>query len=366
MKATAAAAGALAAAGRRFAAGQHRAKAVRCGCRCPTIPASVDPMTGRNLPDFNVLYAVFDALIDFEPSTLALKPGLAKTWTFSDPKTLVLELIDGVTFHDGTPFNAEAVKFNLDRYKTDPRSNVKPDLGTVDKVEVTGAESGHPAPEQTERRPAGHLDQPGRLHGVAQIGAGERAERRPHAGRNRAVPVRRLAGQRKLHARAQRQVLEAGPALSRRHQHPHHQRAQHGAAHGDRWRGRSGPQHAGTAEGDSGSLDQRDGECRAVADLLRHLPELRPSAARRRARTTGAQLRNQSRRDQPGDRARARPAVLRDSAQDSIGPATRRPSTTMGTIPTRRSGCSPRPGTPTASSSMCTVGRIRPPCSVRN
>ena len=35
-------------------------------------------------------------------------------------------------------FNAEVVKFNLERYKTDPRSNVKADLGTVDKVEVTG------------------------------------------------------------------------------------------------------------------------------------------------------------------------------------------------------------------------------------
>src|SRR5262249_37984098 len=65
--------------------------------------------------------------------------GLAKTWTFSDPKTLVLELVEGVAFHDGTPFNADAVKFNLERYKTDPRSNVKPDLGIVDKVEVTGA-----------------------------------------------------------------------------------------------------------------------------------------------------------------------------------------------------------------------------------
>src|SRR5262252_9236149 len=70
----------------------------------PYNPASVDPMTGRNLPDFNVLYAVFDALIDFEPATLALKPGLAKSWSFSDPTTLVLDLVDGVSFHDGTPF----------------------------------------------------------------------------------------------------------------------------------------------------------------------------------------------------------------------------------------------------------------------
>ena len=56
----------------------------------PYNPAAVDPMTGRNLPDFNVLYAVFDALIDFVPQTLELKPGLAKSWKFTDPKTLVL------------------------------------------------------------------------------------------------------------------------------------------------------------------------------------------------------------------------------------------------------------------------------------
>ncbi|MCC6947628.1 MAG: twin-arginine translocation signal domain-containing protein [Bradyrhizobiaceae bacterium] len=104
----------------------------------PYNPASVDPMTGRNLPDFDTLYAIYDALIDFEPLTLELKPGLAKAWKFTDPKTLVLDLVEGVTFHDGTPFNAEAAKINLDRYKTDARSNVKADLGTVDKIEVTG------------------------------------------------------------------------------------------------------------------------------------------------------------------------------------------------------------------------------------
>ncbi len=104
----------------------------------PYNPAALDPMTGRNLPDFDTLYAIFDALIDFVPQTLELKPGLAKSWSFTDPKTLVLELVDGINFHDGTPFNAEAVKFNLDRYKTDQRSNVKADLATVDSIEVTG------------------------------------------------------------------------------------------------------------------------------------------------------------------------------------------------------------------------------------
>src|SRR6187402_2702570 len=71
----------------------------------PYNPASIDPMTGRNLPDFDVLYAVFDALIDFEPKTLELKPGLAKSWKFTDPKTLVLDLVEGAKFHDGTEFD---------------------------------------------------------------------------------------------------------------------------------------------------------------------------------------------------------------------------------------------------------------------
>jgi peptide/nickel transport system substrate-binding protein/glutathione transport system substrate-binding protein len=102
----------------------------------PFNPASVDPMTGRNLPDFNVLYAVYDALIDFEPRTLELKPGLARSWQFTNPTTLVLELVDGVKFHDGTPFNGEAVKINLERFKSDPRSNVKADLVTLERVEV--------------------------------------------------------------------------------------------------------------------------------------------------------------------------------------------------------------------------------------
>ena len=105
----------------------------------PYNPASVDPMTGRNLTDFNVLYAVFDALIDFDPATLELRPGLAKSWRFADAKTLVLDLTEGATFHDGAKFDAAVVKLNIERYKSDQRSNVKADLGTVETVEVAGA-----------------------------------------------------------------------------------------------------------------------------------------------------------------------------------------------------------------------------------
>jgi peptide/nickel transport system substrate-binding protein/glutathione transport system substrate-binding protein len=137
MKGAAAGAGALALPGVALAQGEPR-RGGTLRVAIPYNPAAIDPMTGRNLPDFDTLYAIYDALIDFEPRTLELKPGLAKSWKFTDPKTLVLDLVEGVTFHDGAPFNPEAVKINIERYKNDQRSNVKADLVTVDGVEITG------------------------------------------------------------------------------------------------------------------------------------------------------------------------------------------------------------------------------------
>jgi peptide/nickel transport system substrate-binding protein/glutathione transport system substrate-binding protein len=104
----------------------------------PNNPASLDPMTGRTAGEFTVLYALYDGLIDFDPHTLALKPGLAKSWRFTAATTLALDLVENAVFHDGTPFDAAAAKFNLDRYRTDPRSNAKADIATVSAVEVTG------------------------------------------------------------------------------------------------------------------------------------------------------------------------------------------------------------------------------------
>jgi len=101
-------------------------------------PAALDPMTGRNAPDFNILLMLYDSLLDLDLKTLAPRPGLARAWTWTNPTTLVLDLRDDVTFHDGTRFDAEVVKFNLDRYRTDPRSNVKSDAAAVESVEVTG------------------------------------------------------------------------------------------------------------------------------------------------------------------------------------------------------------------------------------
>jgi peptide/nickel transport system permease protein/peptide/nickel transport system substrate-binding protein len=101
-------------------------------------PSSLDPMTGTSGDDHVFLYPVLELLINYEPKTLTPAPGLAKSWSTPNPTTLVLELQQNVTFHDGTPFDAEAVKFNIERSRTDPRSNVQTDIGAIDRVEVTG------------------------------------------------------------------------------------------------------------------------------------------------------------------------------------------------------------------------------------
>ena len=101
-------------------------------------PSTLDPMTGRSGFDHPMLYPMFDTLIEFDYDTLAAKPGIAKSWSFKDPTTLVLELNDGVSFHDGTKCDAAAVKFNLERSMTDARSAIKTDLGSVASVEVSG------------------------------------------------------------------------------------------------------------------------------------------------------------------------------------------------------------------------------------
>lgn len=104
----------------------------------PTNPSSLDPATGGSGQDHAFLYPIFDTLVAFDYATLQAKPGLADSWKYADPKTLVMNIRSGVLFHDGTACDAEAVKFNLDRNRTDQRSSIKADLATVEAVEVTG------------------------------------------------------------------------------------------------------------------------------------------------------------------------------------------------------------------------------------
>ncbi len=78
-------------------------------------PSTLDPHVNSNTRDSIFHHALYDRLIERSPDG-TLYPGLATEWTVAaDGVTWTLPLRQDVMFHDGTPFNAEAVVFNLNR-----------------------------------------------------------------------------------------------------------------------------------------------------------------------------------------------------------------------------------------------------------
>jgi peptide/nickel transport system substrate-binding protein len=100
--------------------------------------SSFDPHRGNSGFDQNWLFPVYDRLVYSAPDG-SLQPMLATEWTVDDDATRIdMTLREGVKFHDGTDFDADAVKANLDRARTDELSVLKPDLESLTEVEVAG------------------------------------------------------------------------------------------------------------------------------------------------------------------------------------------------------------------------------------
>jgi peptide/nickel transport system substrate-binding protein len=70
-------------------------------------PTMLDPAFGSDGETFRISRQIFDGLLTTEPGTADLAPALAKSYEASE---------DGLTFHDGTDFDAEAVCANFDRW----------------------------------------------------------------------------------------------------------------------------------------------------------------------------------------------------------------------------------------------------------
>ena len=101
-------------------------------------PDILDPARNGSYGDRVVFTAMCDQLLDIDPR-LNYVPQLATAWAWTpDRLGLDLTLRSGVTFQDGTPLDAEAVKLNLDRYRTAPESLRKTELAPVVGVDVTG------------------------------------------------------------------------------------------------------------------------------------------------------------------------------------------------------------------------------------
>ena len=79
-------------------------------------PQSLDPQHVSAVNDFRILMNVYDGLVRYKDGTLEVEPALATDWTISeDGLEYTFNLREGVSFHDGSPFNAEAVKFSFER-----------------------------------------------------------------------------------------------------------------------------------------------------------------------------------------------------------------------------------------------------------
>ncbi len=79
-----------------------------------TEPVSLDPAAGLFIAERFILMDIFDTLVAADQAG-ELHPGLATSWEMNEDATeFTLSLRNDVTFHDGTPFNAEAVKASFD------------------------------------------------------------------------------------------------------------------------------------------------------------------------------------------------------------------------------------------------------------
>ncbi len=96
---------------------------------------TLDPLDSGAYTDREVFYNMYDSLVAID-TNLQIIPALAEKWETPDPKTYIFHLRQGVKFHDGTDFNADAVKWNIERYLTDKNTRRKTELDSIQTVEV--------------------------------------------------------------------------------------------------------------------------------------------------------------------------------------------------------------------------------------
>lgn len=117
-----------------FAGAQATAQGLRIGLQ--EDPDTLDPMSGTSFVGRIVFAALCDKLIDLDRD-LNYVPQLATGWEWGDEgRVLTLRLREGVVFHDGEKLDAEAVRSNIERYRTTSGSRRASELRPVQAVEV--------------------------------------------------------------------------------------------------------------------------------------------------------------------------------------------------------------------------------------
>lgn len=102
-------------------------------------PISLDPSPSNG--ELFVLRPIYDSLVTFD-AQLNPQPGLAESWDTPDDTTMILHLRKGVKFHDGTDFDAAAVKANIEHTK-DPATGTlfTTDFAPIQSVQVVDSQT---------------------------------------------------------------------------------------------------------------------------------------------------------------------------------------------------------------------------------
>lgn len=78
-------------------------------------PASLDPFQIFSEKTITIMQQALEGLLRFDPDG-KIEPALAESWERLDDRTVRFHLRKGVVFHNGEPFDAQSVKFSLERY----------------------------------------------------------------------------------------------------------------------------------------------------------------------------------------------------------------------------------------------------------
>jgi peptide/nickel transport system substrate-binding protein len=98
-----------------------------------------DPLRSRAFVDRNAHYQIYDSLVRVDTKGKII-PWLADKWeTSSDGKQVTFTLRKDVKYHDGSVFDADSVKWNIDRYRTTEGSFRSGELAPIESVDVVDA-----------------------------------------------------------------------------------------------------------------------------------------------------------------------------------------------------------------------------------
>src|ERR1700733_14623038 len=105
------------------------------------LPTSWDPVTSSAGWDMHVLGLVYASITTLDRAGNP-GPGLATSWKYAPGgKSVTFALRPGLTFTDGTPLNAQAVRENIERGLTQQNSNIASELAVISKVVVNSPTS---------------------------------------------------------------------------------------------------------------------------------------------------------------------------------------------------------------------------------